>query len=148
MDIFKTSVVPIISINDIAHNIAKNILKISPICSRSPTIFLSDIGSTTVANNLYESVNTESFIIGITQIPSTIITPTTPIAFFRIIPQPKTVSTASPNIFPTTGIAELTTAFVVLAVNPSTLLDKVPSKDTTPTNIVKTIPKNQTIPRF
>ena len=82
------------------------------------------------------------------QIPKTIITPTTPTAFLRIIPHPSTVSTASPNIFPTTGIAELTTAFVVLAVKPSTLLDNVPSRDTIPTNIVRIIPKNQTMPRF
>ena len=47
------------------------------------------------------------------QIPMAIMIPITPTAFFKIIPQPKTVSTASPRIFPTTGIAELTTAFVV-----------------------------------
>lgn len=50
--------------------------------------------------------------------PKIMITPTSPTAFFKMIPQPRTVSTASPNIFPTTGIAELTTAFVVLAVIP------------------------------
>ena len=74
---------------------------------------------------------------------SIIITPTIPTAFFNIIPHPKTESTASPNIFPTIGIAELTTAFVVLADIPSTLLDNVPSKDTTATNIVSTIPNIQ-----
>ena len=56
------------------------------------------------------------------QIPTTMITPTKPIAFFRTTPHPKTVSTASPKIFPTTGIAELTIDFVVLAVIPSTLI--------------------------
>ena len=56
-------------------------------------------------------------------IPKITTTPTIPTAFFRIIPQPKTESTASPKIFPTIGIAELTTALVVLAVIPSTLLD-------------------------
>lgn len=57
-------------------------------------------------------------MIGTMQIPKIIITPTNPTAFFKITPHPKTVSTASPKIFPTTGIAELTTAFVVLAVIP------------------------------
>ena len=52
------------------------------------------------------------------QIPTIINTPTKPTAFFKTIPRPHTVSTASPKIFPTTGIAELTTAFVVLAVIP------------------------------
>lgn len=56
--------------------------------------------------------------MGTMQIPKIIITPTSPTAFFKTIPQPRTVSTASPNIFPTTGIAELTTALVVLAVIP------------------------------
>lgn len=37
-----------------------------------------------------------------------------------------------------------TAAFVVFAVNPSTLLLKVPSSDTTPTKIVSTIPKIHT----
>ena len=104
------------------------------------------MGWTTVESNLYDTDKTKSFKIGIIQIPITITTPTSPTAFFSTIPQPKTVSTASPNIFPTTGIAELTTAFVVFAVIPSTLLDKVPSSETTPTNTVKTIPKNHTIP--
>lgn len=45
-------------------------------------------------------------------------------------------------------MAELTTVFAVLAVIPSTLLAKVPSKDTTPTNIVKIIPRSHIIPRF
>ena len=44
-------------------------------------------------------------------IPIIITTPIIPTAFFSINPQPKTVSTASPNIFPTTGIAELTITF-------------------------------------
>lgn len=57
-------------------------------------------------------------MIGTMQIPKMIITPTKPTAFFKITPHPRIVSTASPNIFPTTGIAELTTALVVLAVMP------------------------------
>lgn len=77
------------------------------------------------------------------QIPNIIKTPTIPTAFFKIIPHPKTESTASPKIFPTIGIAELTTAFVVFAEIPSTLLDRVPSNDITETNIVSTIPKTQ-----
>lgn len=111
-------------------------------------MFLSAIGSETIANNLYDKNKIDNFIIGITQIPITIITPTIPTAFFKTIPHPKTVSTASPRILPTTGIAELTTVFAVLAVIPSTLLAKVPSKDTTPTNIVKIIPRSHIIPRF
>lgn len=126
----------------------KNILKISPICSNNPTIFLSAIGSETTANNLYANDKIANFIIGIIQIPITIITPTIPTAFFKTIPHPKTVSTASPKILPTTGIAELTTVFAVLAVIPSTLLANVPSRETMPTNMVKTIPKNQIIPRL
>ena len=76
------------------------------------------------------------------------ITPTIPTAFFKTIPHPRTVSTASPRILPTTGTAELTIVFAVLAVIPSTLLDNVPSKDTAPTNTVKTIPKSHIIPWF
>ena len=82
------------------------------------------------------------------QIPITIMIPITPTAFFKIIPHPKTVSTASPRIFPTTGIAELTTAFVVLAVIPSTLLESVPSNEITATKMVRIIPKNHTTPDF
>ena len=133
---------------EIEHKIAKSILKISPICSNSPVIFESAIGSVIVVRNLYVIQSIANLKIGAIHIPITIITPTKPIAFLRIIPPPKTVSTASPNIFPTTGTAELTIAFVVLAVIPSTLLDIVPSNETTPTNIVRIIPKNQTIPDF
>ena len=63
--------------------------------------------------NLYAIVKIPNFKMGIMQIPITIMIPIIPTAFFKIIPHPKTVSTASPKIFPTTGIAELTTAFVV-----------------------------------
>ena len=111
LDIFKTNVVPIISINDIALKIPKKILKMSPICSSKLTIFLSAIGCTNAESNLYDMVNTESLIIGIIQIPIIIITPTSPTAFFRTTPHPRTVSTTSPKIFPTTGIAELTITF-------------------------------------
>lgn len=45
-----------------------------------------------------------------------------PTAFFSIIVAPITESTASPNIFPTTGIKFETAALVVFAVIPSTLL--------------------------
>ena len=117
-DNFITNAVPIISITDIALNIAKKILKTSPICSNKFIIFLSAIGCVTVANNLYVTVSTVSFNIGIMHIPNITITPTKPTAFFNIIPEPKTVSTASPKIFPTTGTAELTIVFAVLAVIP------------------------------
>ena len=79
------------------------------------------------------------------QIPIITITPTTPNAFFKITPHPKTESTASPNIFPTTGIILETAAFAVFAVIPSMLLLNEPSNDKTPTKIVNIIPKNQTI---
>lgn len=107
-----------ININEIDANIARNILKTSPTCSNNPTIFLSAIGSLMLANSLYDIVSTANFNIGIIHIPITINTPTSPTAFFKTIPQPKTVSTASPNTFPTIGIAELTIAFVVFAVIP------------------------------
>ena len=41
-----------------------------------------------------------------------------PTAFFKILLHPITVSTASPSIFPTTGIKLETAAFVVFAVIP------------------------------
>ena len=137
-----------IIINDIALKIAKNILNISPICSNRFVIFLSAIGSVTLVNSLYAIVIVANFIIGTIHIPITIITPTRPTAFFKTMPQPNTVSTLSDKIFPTTGIAELTIAFVVFAVIPSILLDIVPSNETTPTNIVNTIPNTHTIPDF
>ena len=77
-----------------------------------------------------------------------ITTPTKPTAFFNIIPHPRTLSTTSPKIFPTTGTAELTIDFAVFAVIPSTLLASVPSKDTIPTKIVKIIPKNHNVLDF
>ena len=58
---------------------------------------------------------------------------------------PITVSTASPNTFPTTGIKLDTAALAVLAVNPSTPLLKVPSIDSKQTKIVSNIPKIQII---
>lgn len=85
-----------------------------------------------------------SFIIGIIHIESTTNIPTKPIAFFSMLLQPSTASTDSPKILPTTGIALVTTAFVVFIVSPSTLLVNVPSKERTPTNIVSKIPNAQT----
>ena len=93
-------------------------------------------------------VISDSFISGKIQILIIISTPTIPTAFFKINPQPNTESTASPNIFPTIGIAELTTAFVVLADIPSTLLDSVPSNDITATNTVSTMPNIHVTPDF
>ena len=81
-DIFKTNAVPIININAIALKIAKNILNISPTCSKRPTIFLSAIGSTIVEINLYDIVKTANYIIGIMQIPTITITPTNPNCIF------------------------------------------------------------------
>ena len=58
--------------------------------------------------------------------------------------QPITVSTASPNILPTTGMKFETAALVVFAVIPSTVLLKLPSIDITPTNKVSTTPNVHT----
>ena len=99
-DIFRTSAVPIINITDILLNIPKNILNTSPISSNIFVIFLSAIISDTAPNSLYIIVIIASFIIGIIQIPIIIITPIIPTAFFSTTPEPKTVSTASPNILP------------------------------------------------
>ena len=99
-DILSTNAVPIISITDRLLNIPKNILNTSPIWSIRLVIFLSDTNSANAPNNLYIIVNIPSFIIGTIHIPIIIITPTIPTAFFSTIPEPNTVSTASPNIFP------------------------------------------------
>ena len=77
--------------------------------------------------------------------PIITITPTIPTAFFSIDAHPITVSTASPKIFPTTGIKLETAAFAVFAVIPSTLLDKLPSIETRLTNKVKTTPNIHTV---
>ena len=69
-----------------------------------------------------------------------------PIEFFKSDVEPSTISTESPNVFPTTGIKVDVAAFIPLAVSPSTLLVNVPSKDKILTNIVITRPKNQVIP--
>ena len=90
-------------------------------------------------------VSTVSFKIGAIQILIMTNTPTIPTAFFKIRLHPRTVSTASPKIFPTTGIKLETAALVVFAVIPSTLLVRLPSNETTPTKIVRTIPKIQTM---
>ena len=57
---------------------------------------------------------------------------------------PITVSTASPNILPTTGIKFETAALVVFAVIPSTVLLKLPSTEIIPTNKVSTTPNVHT----
>ena len=69
-----------------------------------------------------------------------------PIEFFKSDVEPSTISTESPNAFPTTGIKVDVAAFIPLAVSPSTLLVNVPSKDKILTNIVITRSKNQVIP--
>lgn len=57
-----------------------------------------------------------------------------------------TISTDSPNAFPTTGIKVVAADFIPFAASPSTLLVSPPSKDKILTNIVTTTPKNQVIP--
>ena len=148
LDIFINNVVPIITINIIDTKIASSILKISAISSNSFTILSSAITSLTLATSLYENVKTVNFKIGKMHMPIIIITPTKPTAFFKITPHPNTLSTTSPKIFPTTGTAELTIAFAVFAVIPSTELESVPSKETTPTNIVNIVPKSHTVEDF
>ena len=59
-----------------------------------------------------------------------------------------TVSTVSPNTFPTTGIKFATAAFAVLDVSPSTELLSVPSSESKHVKIVKTIPKIQRVEDF
>lgn len=118
MDIFITNVIPIINITDIDINIASKILNVSPICDNKSTIFASAIGWHRAAVIWYVIVNIASFIIGNTHIPIITITPTVPIAFFSILLHPITVSTASPNIFPTTGTKFDIAALVVFAVKP------------------------------
>ena len=89
-----------------------------------------------------------SFKIGKMTIPAMIITPITPTAFFKTLPQPMMLSTESPKIFPTTGIKFETAAFAVFAVIPSTELLSVPSIDNEQTKMVKTMPKIHTIEDF
>ncbi len=117
---------------DIVQSIPSKILKESPICSNTETIFLSAIGSASADAKLKEIDIIASFIIGIKHIESTTKIPTKPTAFFKILLQAKTASTVSPKSFPTTGIALVTTAFVVFNVSPSTLLVSDPSSDNIP----------------
>ena len=82
MDIFKTSVVPIISITDIAQRIPNNILKISPIWSNKLIMLLSATGSAKTESSLYAIVSIDNFIMGRIQIPIIIIIPTNPNCIF------------------------------------------------------------------
>ena len=59
-----------------------------------------------------------------------------------------TVSTDSPNAFPTTGIKVVAADFIPFAARPSTLLVSPPSKERMLTNMVITTPKNQLTPDF
>ena len=81
------------------HIIANNNLKTSLISPKSFTIFSSAKGSIVAEAREYIILNDASLIIGNKHIPIIIITPTIPTAFFRITPQPKTLSTPSPRIF-------------------------------------------------
>lgn len=98
--------------------IPSNTLNVSPICSNTDTIFLSAIGSAKAEARLNDIDITPSFIIGIIHIEATTNIPTKPTAFLSILLQPKTASTVSPNILPTTGIVVVTTAFVVFTAIP------------------------------
>jgi len=95
---------------------------------------MADINENTI-------VSIDSFIIGTAQIPIIANTPTTPTAFFKILLAPKTVSTASPKILPTTGTKVDTAVFVTFEVTPSILADKLPSKEIAPISTVNTIPR-------
>ena len=122
LEILITKVIPIISITLIEHSIASNILNVSAIWVINDTILESAIGSHKAAVRWYIIVIIASFNIGVIHIAITTITPTIPIAFFKIAEHPITVSTASPSTLPTTGIKLETAALAVLAVIPSTLL--------------------------
>ena len=98
---------------------ANKILKESPICDKTFRIFSSAIGWQTAATKLYVIVRTINFIRGIMHIARITITPTIPVAFFKILPHPNTVSVASPKIFPTTGTSVETALLAVLAVHVS-----------------------------
>lgn len=127
---------------------ASKILKVSPICPNNFTMLSSATGSHKAEARLYIIVRAANLIIGIAHMPTIIIIPINPNAFFSNAAHPITESVASLNAFPTIGIALEATAFIALEVNPSTLLVKVPSKDRTLTNIVITIPKLHIIPDF
>ena len=58
------------------------------------------------------------------------------------------IALAAVGMLSTTGITVETAAFVVLAVIPSTLEERVPSKDKIEVKIVKIIPKIHTIEDF
>lgn len=128
--------------------IPKRTLNVPPICSNKDTIFLSANGSHIAEAKWYEIVSTDNFIIGIAHIPITTNIPTIPIEFFKSDVEPSTVSTESPNAFPTTGINVDVAAFSPLAVSPSTLLVNVPSRDKILTNIVTTNPNIHVTPDF
>lgn len=59
-----------------------------------------------------------------------------------------TISTDSPNAFPTTGTNVDVAAFIPFAASPSTLLVNPPSNERILTKMLITIPKNQVIPDF
>ena len=58
--------------------------------------------------------------------------PIIPTAFLVMLMEPITLSVASPNNFPTTGILLLTTVLATLEVTPSTPADSVPSMERIP----------------
>lgn len=69
-----------------------------------------------------------------------------PIEFFKSDVAPITVSTESPKAFPTTGTNVEVAAFIPLAVRPSILLVREPSRDRILIKIVITNPNIQVIP--
>ena len=84
LEILITKVIPIISITLIEHSIASNILNVSAIWVIKDTILESAIGSHKAAVRWYIIVIIASFNIGVIHIAITTITPTIPIAFFKI----------------------------------------------------------------
>lgn len=148
LDIFIHIASPIINNTATKNIIPKSTLNVPPICSNKDTIFLSAIGSHIAPAKWYVIVSIDNFIIGSIHIPIIINIPTTPIEFFKIAVEPSTISTESPNAFPTTGISVDAVVFIPFAVKPSTLLVRVPSKDKILTNIVITNPKNHVILDF
>lgn len=131
----------IIKRNEITNIMPSNILYPSPNVDSSFTIFTSAIGSTMLDINENTIVSIDNFIIGTAHIPTITKVPKIPTAFFSILLAPKTVSTASPKIFPTTGTNVDTVVFVNFEVTPSILVDKLPSNDIAPISTVNTMPK-------
>ena len=111
-----------------------------PIVSIASTIGPSAIGCKIADENLNIKAKTKTLIAGNKVMIIMIMTPARPIAFFSKIDAEKTVSVASVNIRPTTGIKLLVKNFAALIVIPSVTAALTPCNDITVRNIVKNPP--------